>query len=183
VINADDYYGPSAFEKVGAQLCSNPEEYCFPGYRLDDVVPVCGAVSRAICSVDGQGYLEAVEEHTRVWREGGRILSSRGGEAVVLSPEAIVSMNLWGFNASIFGYADILWKHFLSDPIAFETKEFYLPEIVASMVRRRAVRVKMLPASVQSFGLTNKDDLTQTRRQIFDLVLRGAYPSSLWEGV
>jgi len=43
---------------------------------------------------------------------------------VELSPEAIVSMNLWGFNASIFGYADHLWEHFLSDAAAFETEEF-----------------------------------------------------------
>jgi len=92
----------------------------------------------------------------------------------------MVSMNLWGFNASIFGYADHLWEHFLSDAAGFETEEFFLPEIVESMVRQKAVRVKMLPASVQSFGLTNPDDLTQTRRRISNLVLQGVYPSPLW---
>ncbi|MEN6499277.1 MAG: hypothetical protein ABFC65_01925 [Rectinema sp.] len=180
VINADDYYGPLGFKKVGVRLCSNPEEFCFPGYRLDDVVPPCGSVSRAICSIDGQEYLETIVEHKSVWREDGRILSSLGGQIVELSPEAIVSMNLWGFNASIFGYADHLWKHFLSDAAGFETEEFFLPEIVESMVRQKAVRVKMLPASVQSFGLTNPDDLTQTRRRISNLVLQGVYPSPLW---
>jgi len=29
VINADDYYGPLGFKKVGVRLCSNPEEFCF----------------------------------------------------------------------------------------------------------------------------------------------------------
>ncbi len=183
VINADDYYGPTGFKKVAAWLSSNPEEFCFPGYRLDDVVPACGSVSRAMCSIDGQGYLETIVEHKRVWREGGRILSSQEEGVVELSPEAIVSMNLWGFNASIFDYADRLWKDFLSEQAGFASKEFFLPDVVESMVREKIVRVKMLPASVQSFGLTNPDDLKETRRRISDLVLQGVYPSPLWEGV
>ncbi len=182
VANADDFYGLLGFKKVGARLSSNPGEFCFPGYRLDDVVPESGPVSRAICSIDAQGYLEEIVEHKRVWREDGHLLSRREGGIVELSPEAVVSMNLWGFNTSIFDCADRLWKDFLSDPANFESREFFLPEIVESMMREKTIRVKMLPASAQSFGLTNPGDLRETRRRISGLVLQGAYPSPLWEG-
>jgi hypothetical protein len=180
-INADDYYGPLGFEKIGAHLSANPGEFCFAGYRLDDVIPEKGLVSRAICGIDARGYLVEIIEHSRVWREDGHILSRREGGVVELSPESIVSMNLWGFNPSIFGYAGRLWKNFLSEPANLGSREFFLPDIVQAMMRENAIRVRMVPASARSFGLTNPDDLREARRRVAGLVLHGVYPSPLWE--
>lgn len=99
-----------------------------------------------------------------------------------LSPSTAVSMNLWGFNPSIFDYAERLWKNFLSEPANFESREFFLPDIVQDMMREKAVRVRMVPASAQSFGITNPEDLQETRQRISRLVWEGVYPSPLWEG-
>jgi len=182
VINADDYYGPLGFEKVGAQLSARPDEFCFAGYRLDDVVPRSGSVSRAICITNAQNCLEQIVEHKKVWRAGTQFFSEQdGGMIAELSPATAVSMNLWGFNPSIFDYADRLWKNFLSDPANFEFREFFLPDIVQAMMREEAVPVRMVSGSVRSFGLTNPNDLQETRRRIAGLVLQGTYPSPLWE--
>jgi len=182
VINADDYYGLPGFEKVGAHLSSSPGEFCFAGYRLDDVVPKGGSVSRAICLIDSQSYLSEIVEHRKVWRAGSLFVSQREEGTVELSPSTAVSMNLWGFNPSIFEYAERLWKNFLSEPANFESREFFLPDIVQDMMREKAVRVRMVPASAQSFGITNPEDLQETRQRISRLVWEGVYPSPLWEG-
>lgn len=184
VINADDFYGALSFAKIGAHLLSNPGEFCFPGYRLDDVVPKSGSVSRAVCAVSAGGYLEEIVEHKRVERSAGDFLSRQegAGAAITLSPDAVVSMNIWGFNPSIFDYADQLWKKFLSEPSNFESVEFFLPDIVQSIVKKKIIRVRVLHASSRSFGLTNPGDLQETRRRVAELVADGAYPSPLWRG-
>lgn len=181
VINADDYYGRAAFEAVGAQLSRHPDEFCFAAYRLDDVVPLRGTVSRAVCEVDAEGYLERIVEHKKVWREGGRFLSLREEGMAELSPDAPVSMNLWGFNPSIFESGARAWQAFLAEPENYALREFYLPDIVQAMMAAGAVRVRAVPGSAQCFGLTNPDDLAETRRRLAALVESGFYPSPLWE--
>ncbi len=181
VINADDYYGRAAFEAVGAWLSRHPEEFCFAVYKLDDVVPLRGTVSRAICDVDVEGYLERIVEHKKVWREAGRFFSQREGGVVELIAEAPVSMNLWGFNPSIFESGTRAWGAFLADPENYTAREFYLPDIVQAMMASGMVRVRAVAGSVQSFGLTNPDDLAETRRRLSALVESGFYPSPLWE--
>jgi len=181
VLNADDYYGRAAFEGLGARLSRIPGEFCFAAYRLDDVVPSQGSVSRAICEVDPEGYLERIVEHKRVWREAGRLVSRLEGGDVELSPEAPVSMNLWGFNASVFEGGARAWSAFLGNPENYASREFYLPDIVQAMMAARAIRVRAVAGSVRSFGLTNPEDLAETRRRLAALVEGGFYPSPLWE--
>ncbi len=180
VINADDYYGRRAFEAVGSNLSSNPGELCFAGYRLEDVVPASGTVSRAICTLSGDGYLEKIIEHKKVWREGKSFFSEQGESIVELSPDAVVSMNFWGLDYSIFEYAWQGWKEFLSRYIESPTQEFLLPDLIQSIVEKKRARVRMLPASERSFGLTNPEDLQEVRRRIFGFVAEGVYPSPLF---
>ncbi len=181
VINADDYYGRAAFEGLGAWLSQKPDEFCFAAYRLDDVVPSQGSVSRAICEVDADGYLARIVEHKKVWRENGRFFSQREERAIELPPDAPVSMNLWGFNPSIFERGARAWSTFLAEPENYASREFYLPDIVQAMMAERTIRVRAVAGSARSFGLTNPGDLAETRRRLAALVEGGFYPSPLWE--
>jgi len=181
VMNADDYYGRTAFEAISVHLSRCPEEFCGAMYRLDDVVPIQGSVSRAICEVDAKGYLERIDEHTKIWRSEGRFLSERAKGIVELPADTPVSMNLWGLNASVFEYGNRAWQKFLADSGNYGRREFYLPDIVRVIMSEHDLRVHALPASVQSFGLTNPEDLAETRRRISSLIKSGFYPSPLWE--
>lgn len=181
VMNADDYYGRTAFEAIGSNLSRYPEEFCGAMYRLDDVVPYHGSVSRAICEVGAEGYLERIDEHTKIWRDEGRFLSERANGIVELPADTPVSMNLWGLNASIFEYANRAWQEFLADSGNYDRREFYLPDIIRAIISEHDLRVRALPARVQSFGLTNPEDLAETRRRIASLIKSSFYPSPLWE--
>lgn len=181
VINADDYYGRTAFESVGSQLSRHPGEFCFAAYRLDDVVPGAGSVSRAVGELDARGYLLRIVEHKRVRREGSRLISQTDGGEIELSPDARISMNLWGFNSSVFEGAARAWRAFIDQPENCESRELYLPEVVQAIMAQGGVRVRAVAGSAQCFGLTNPDDLADTRRRLAALVERGFYPSPLWE--
>ena len=180
VINADDFYGPKAFAGVHANLAANPQDFCFAGYRLDDVVPHEGAVSRAICTIDADGFLTGIVEHKKVQRRGREFISEIDGKQYSLDPRTVVSMNLWGLNEVIFAWAERMWRDFLSEPADYGSKEFFLPDIVNAIVAHGAVRVRMIPASMQSFGLTNPGDLEETRERIAQMIAKGDYPAPLW---
>ena len=70
VINADDYYGRDAFQKIYDYLVSAQDDdkyrYTMVGYRLENTVTENGHVARGICSVDENGYLEKVVERTKI---------------------------------------------------------------------------------------------------------------------
>jgi len=180
IINADDYYGRRAFEAVGSHLFHNPEELCFAGYKLEDVVPASGTVSRGICTLRDDGYLEKITEHKKVWREGNSFFSRQGESIVELCPDTYVSMNFWGLNSSIFEYAWQGWLEFLDRYIDSPTQEFLLPDLIQSLIEKKGAKVRMLPASELSFGLTNPEDLQEVRQRISKLVAEGAYPSPLF---
>jgi len=180
IINADDYYGRRAFEAVGSHLFHNPEELCFAGYKLEDVVPASGTVSRGICTLRDDGYLEKITEHKKVWREGNSFFSRQGESIVELCPDTYVSMNFWGLNSSIFEYAWQGWLDFLDRYIDSPTQEFLLPDLIQSLIEKKGAKVRMLPASELSFGLTNPEDLQEVRQRISKLVAEGAYPSPLF---
>jgi len=138
VINADDFYGAQAFEAIAKQLAQNPAEFCLVGYRLEDVVPASGTVSRGICSVDPDGYLEQIIEHKVVWRENNHFYSQQGESKIELSPDMPVSMNMWGFNASIFEYLIQAWDTFICRYVDSPTQEFLLPDIVQDMLKKKS---------------------------------------------
>ena len=72
VINADDYYGASAFQSIYDYL-SNAEDgdkynYCMVGYNLENTLTENGHVARGVCTVDeeGKGALVGKNKNVKV---------------------------------------------------------------------------------------------------------------------
>src|SRR5580698_8042886 len=106
VINADDFYGRDAFEKAYAFLTGevSPSVYCIIGYELAKTLSDNGTVSRGVCQVDGAGNLVSINERTKIYQDGGKITYEEGDKKFVVPFDSQVSMNFWGFDASVFGY-------------------------------------------------------------------------------
>ena len=64
VINADDFYGASAYRVVYDYLtsCQDPNAHCVVGYERGKTVTDHGSVSRGICEADEQGLLTRINE-------------------------------------------------------------------------------------------------------------------------
>ena len=63
VINADDYYGKSAFRVIYEALekmDTDTYDYCMVGYRLGNTVTENGHVARGVCCTDENGYLTTI---------------------------------------------------------------------------------------------------------------------------
>ncbi len=184
VINADDFYGRDAYKVLSEHLSvttADKPTYAMVGYRLDRTLSEHGTVSRGICSVDGQGKLVTVDEHTKIGRSGGSIISSRpDGTILQLTGSETVSMNLFGFTQAIFGQLDELFAGFLESRGTEPTSEFYIPMAVNSLVAERRADMSVLHSQAQWFGMTYREDIDSVKENIRRLEAAGEYPATLW---
>ena len=93
VINADDFYGRSAFQKIAEFLREDSNDYAMVGFRLVNTLTENGHVSRGICEIEN-GILTSVTERTKIM--DCKYTEDDGETWVPLSPDSVVSMNLWG---------------------------------------------------------------------------------------
>jgi len=185
VVNADDFYGASSY-KLMAEFLTRPqngslEEYCIVDYQLDNTLSENGAVSRGVCKVDGNGYLTDITEHTKIVRNGTRIVSQIAGkEPVYFTGLERVSMNLMGFMPSMFTHLEQLFVDFLEQHGNNNSTEFYIPFAMNEVVRTGRARVKVLPTHERWFGVTYREEKPMVARNLKELVEQGIYPTDLW---
>ena len=95
VINADDFYGRSAYSLLAKHLSGehtdSVSQYCMVGYVLGNTLTENGTVSRGVCEVR-DGYLVDVTERTKIARCGDAAVYSEGEHQVTLPLDCIVSI-------------------------------------------------------------------------------------------
>ncbi len=184
IINADDFYGATAYEKMYEFLAQNqkPNGYGIVGYALENTVTEHGTVSRGICDVDAQGMLRSVEECTHIEKGDScpRFTKDGGKTWTDLSPQCIVSMNLWGFGQSYFDYARAQFQAFLENDQDPLTKEFYLPTVADCLISQNMAEVSVLSSSDLWYGITYPQDRPQVVKALETLTKQGKYPENLW---
>lgn len=162
VINADDYYGSSAFKKIYEHLTSDSKDYCMVGFRLSNTLTENGTVSRGVCDVQN-GYLKNITERTKI-QDCKYTLDDKNW--IALAPETIVSMNMWGFFPDVFGYVTEDLKEFLNTSINIPKSEFYLPSIVSKLIESGEKKVNVLVAEDKWYGVTYKEDKEKVKKSL-----------------
>ena len=188
VINADDYYGKAAFREIYRYLCSAQDgkayDYCMVGYQLGNTVTDNGSVSRGVCEVDGQGYLTAINERTRIEKFDGGIHYTEDGENWVdLAFETPVSMNMWGFTPSFLLEVEADFPRFLREVVPGNPAkaEFFLPGSVASLLSAGKATVRVLRSADKWYGVTYAADKPQVVAALKAMAEEGKYPDGLWK--
>ncbi|MDE6139715.1 MAG: nucleotidyltransferase [Alistipes sp.] len=183
VINADDFYGRDAYAVIGRYLSSlegSRNNYCMVGYEVCKTLSDNGTVSRGVCSVDAEGYLQSMVERTQIERVDGTIVFHDGGADEPLAENTPVSMNLFGFTPDYFEYSADYFRQFLSENIDNLKAEFFIPLMVNRMISSSTARMRVLSTSAQWFGVTYKEDKPQLMVKIEALIEAGEYPRNLW---
>lgn len=186
VINADDYYGASAFKAAAEYLDSvHPEnEHAMVGFMLSNTVTPNGSVARGVCSTDDNGYLSTITERTKIFADGENArYTENGTDFEPLAGDTPVSMNFWVFGHGIFaemhkGFETFMKERMPANPLK---AEFYLPDVPGSIIKNSLGRIKVLPTREKWFGITYMEDLDATKAGIKALKLAGAYPEILWQ--
>ena len=185
VINADDFYGPSAFSTIYDYLAANEDEsaYAMVGYRLRNTVTEHGSVARGVCEVEN-GKLTNITERTKIYKRGeDAAFTEDDGETFTDLPgSTIVSMNLWGFSA---GLIDQLWARFPAFldknlPVNPLKCEYFLPFVVDEQIKDGSASVSVLPCEETWYGVTYREDLESVQNAIAEMKAKGIYKEDLW---
>ncbi|MBE6923273.1 MAG: nucleotidyltransferase [Ruminococcaceae bacterium] len=187
VINADDYYGKSAYKTMYEALCKAQDgdkfDYCMVGYEIGKTVTENGSVARGVCYADENGFLTEVIERTRIEKyEGGIHFTEDGENWVDLPEDTIVSMNMWGFTPSFLeeierGFAAFLDNAFKTNPLK---SEYFLPFVVQTLLSADQATVKVLTSADKWYGVTYAADKPVIVAALREKTAQGLYPDSLW---
>ena len=187
VINADDFYGRDAFEKL-AKFLSSPTaaeglHFAMVGFRLDLTLSENGSVARGICDIAPDGTLRAVKEMTKLVRVGD-IAENREDEAnpVKVPLDSRVSMNCWGFSDGLFAELEARFPKWLEANGTKEKSEWYIPFVVDELIKEGKADCHVLPTDSSWFGVTYREDKPAVEASVRRLVDAGEYPSNLFAG-
>ena len=189
VINADDYYGKSAFKVIYDYLSTAKDgekyDFCMVGYELGKTVTDNGSVARGVCETDENGHLVAVNERVRIEKYDGGIHYTEDGGAswTDLSETATVSMNMWGFTSKFMDEIEAGFPAFLDGAIASGNlkAEFFLPGIVSKLLSGRKAAVRVLTSPDKWYGVTYAADKPMVVAALRGMAEQGLYPvTGLW---
>ncbi|HAN19839.1 MAG: nucleotidyltransferase [Bacteroidetes bacterium GWC2_33_15] len=185
VINADDFYGKSAFKVVADYMKSQQNnltgKYCMAGYLLKNTLSEHGVVSRGVCTVNPKMQMVDIIERTKIGWKYDVIVADDNGKDLVLSGNEYVSMNFWGFTPDVFPALEEEFTRFIKTNIDNLKSEYYIPSIVSHQVNTGKANVQVLEAKDQWFGVTYIEDKPIVIDKIKDLTVNGKYPEKLWK--
>lgn len=172
VVNADDYYGRSAFQQMADFLNEDTPDYAMVGFRLANTLTENGYVSRGVCEIEN-GILKTVTERTKI--VDCKYTEDDGATWTELPADTVVSMNLWGFRPDVFGYIETGFKKFLDEKISVPKSEYYLPTVVSERIEKGEKEVRVLVAEEKWYGVTYKEDKQVVVDAITKMINKGLY--------
>ena len=184
VINADDFYGPTAFSSMYDYLAANEDasRYAMVGYRVRNTVTENGSVARGVCEIEN-GLLTGITERTKIFKNGTDAKFTEDGETFVDLPgDTIVSMNFWGFTPKMLQELDDRFAAFLDHALVNNPLkgEYFLPSVVNDQLQAGTASVRVLPCEETWYGVTYREDLDSVKEAITDMKARGIYEENLW---
>ena len=176
VINADDYYGKVAFKKMHDFIVSSTES-CMAGFILKNTLSENGGVTRGVCEVSEDGYLNNIEETYNIKKDGNSAIS----DGKIINLDSYVSMNMWGLHPEFLEVLDVEFLEFLKIYSLSEKEEFLLPKIVGKLLCENSISVKVLHTSDKWVGVTYQEDKQIVIDTIKKYIEEGLYPQNLYE--
>lgn len=189
VINADDYYGVHAFQEIYNYLTENEDDekyhYAMVGYILSNTLTENGYVSRGICEMDKDAFLTGITERTHIEQRdmGVQFTEDDGQTWEDIAADSIVSMNMFGFTASMLKELECRFPEFLEKGLKENPMkcEYFLPSVVSDLIEEDKANVKVLRSEDRWYGITYKEDKEAVVSAVQKLKDTGVYPQHLWE--
>ena len=182
VINADDFYGAESFKILYDFLTTDEKttNYCIVGYKMQNTLSDHGAVNRGVCKVNSDNFLVDIVETRGIEKlPDGAQAKLADGAMVKFTGEEVVSMNLWGFKHSCFGFLEKEFKSFIAAKGMDLKSELDIPTSVDKFVKSGEITIKILMSNERWFGVTYKEDKPFVVESINNMIAKGIYPSKI----
>lgn len=189
VINADDYYGPEAFQILYDYLTSHEDDekyrYVMVGFKIEKTITENGHVSRGVCQADAHNYLTEINERTRIEKRNGHAeyTLDDGVNWIEIPDGTPVSMNCWGFTESFLQALEEKFPAFLQEGLEVNPLkcEYFLPSVVAELMEEEKATVEVKRTGEKWYGVTYQEDKPLVMQAIQEMKEQGLYPEYLWK--
>ena len=185
VINADDYYGAQAFTLAYQHLThmTDDADFSMVGYMLRNTLSETGFVARGVCDVTPEGMLTDINERTHIISTvDGPLMSEDLRNYTRLSPDTVVSMNMWSFPRAMIDRLQEAFPAFLDKALREnpERAEFFLPFVVDELLQAGKARVTVATTQDRWYGVTYREDRALVVDALRQMTKEGLYANPLW---
>ncbi|MDX2190071.1 MAG: sugar phosphate nucleotidyltransferase [Bacteroidota bacterium] len=183
IINADDFYGYTAFKQVADFLVANngKDIYSIAGYQMKYTMSEEGSVNRGVCEKDAAGNLVGIVERIDINKTPEGIVCMAPEGKIVFKGDEPVSMNFMGFTPLVFKQMETYFVNFLKEIGQDPKKEFFIPLLLNHLVKTKETLIKVLDVQEEWIGVTYAADKAKAAESIKKLVDSGKYPLNLWK--
>ena len=183
-INADDYYGREAFQLAYDHLSAikNDGDMCMVGYLLKNTLSETGSVARGVCELDGSALRDLTERTHIISTVDGPLMTEDGKTYTWLSPETVVSMNMWGFPGAMMDALKAGFPAFLTEKVPQNPlkAEYFLPSVVDDQLNAGKATVQVYTSGDKWYGVTYREDRAEVVAALAKMGEEGKYPTPLW---
>lgn len=181
MINSDDFYGRSAFQKIAAFFeKTTTKDYAVVTYYVINTMSENGSVKRGVCNCENALLTNITE--SCIEKIDGKIIASPldGRKPFTVDEKTLVSMNIFGFNENIFKRIEDDFPQFLEkNKDNLLQCEYLIPDIVSEEISS-GVKVHVLESTDKWLGVTYREDKEYVVTEIRKLIDEGHYPNKLW---
>lgn len=173
VINADDFYGDSAFVLLAKGLINSVDDWMMVAYPINLTLSDNGGVNRGLCTVDN-GKLIDVEEWLDIQSQSNGLIGTIAGKRADIADNALVSMTCWGFKPDVFEVIETQLSRFIIEHGRLAKSECYLPSVVQARLHQgdniladsRSVYVSV--AQESWYGVTYPEDAKWVKQKLLE---------------
>lgn len=178
VINADDFYGASAYAAVYDFLTNKaaPTRHAMVGYRIENTLSESGTVARGVCTANGN-MLSKIRETMEIRPADGGAAFDDNGQTIFLPNGTPVSMNMWGFDGDFLVEIENRFASFLEENVPKNPMkcEYLLPSLVGELLEQGKLTVEILPSADKWHGVTYAEDMAGVRAALAQMKQNGDY--------
>lgn len=183
VINADDFYGEDAYKVVADYLRKKHDtnSYSIVGYLVENTLTENGSVKRGICNIKNNEFDSLIESSIEKVNEEIIATPLDTQDSFKVENNTLVSMNMLGFNKSIFEYIeknmDIFFKENENN---LEKCEYLIPDVLTKAKEENYAKIDIIETKAKWMGVTYKDDKQEVVDKLNKLIEEKVYPENLW---
>lgn len=184
VINADDFYGASAFASIYQFLKQHATDthHAMVGYSVANTLTENGHVARGVCRTQN-GLLAEIVERTHIEaRPNGAAFTEDGERFTFLPADTTVSMNLWGFEFGMMAEIETRFGAWLAENLPQNPLkcEYFLPFVPNQLLKEGRAQISVLPSQDKWYGVTYAQDMPVVQAALKAMRDKGLYPDELW---
>ena len=123
------------------------------------------------------------KQESKIWEENEliKVEPLNGSEPFIVTKDTLVSMNMLGFDSSIFDTLERKFPVFLNENIENLKSEYLIPEVVTEESEKGNLEVDVLKTNAKWYGVTYREDKEGVVSKLKEMTENGIYPSPLWK--